>query len=89
MAIELNSNSVKFDGVIYENELASLREHLQSIAPEEVTFDFKDAQDVHLAILQIVLSYQKMYTCNYLFSDEDSMFKKTIQGFDSSEEHCN
>jgi hypothetical protein len=89
MAIELNSNIVKFDGVIYENELSNLREHLQGISPEEVTFDFKDAQDVHLAILQIVLSYQKLYTCNYLFNDEDSMFKKTIQGFDSSEEHCN
>ncbi|MEA1916084.1 MAG: hypothetical protein U9N42_00990 [Campylobacterota bacterium] len=89
MAVITGENSVKFDGTTYENEIATLRDYLQEVAPIKVEFDFESAGDIHLAILQVIMSYTKLYESEYKFSKENSIFKKTLQGFETSENHCN
>ena len=87
MAITMESNVVRFDAVVYEDEVPSLRDYLQEAAPEKVEFDFTACDDVHLAVLQVVLAYKKLYECDFRFGEEKKMFQMVLEGFDSVENH--
>ena len=85
----MNGETLVFESVIYENEVASLRDYLQEVAPTKVTFNFETCQDAHMAILQLILAYKKTYDCSYVFGEDVTMYEKVIKGFDLSEDHCN
>lgn len=89
MAMNIEGTTVRFESVIYEDEIPSLRDYLQEKAPEPVTFDFTSCDDVHLAVLQVIMSYKKLYECEYTFSDENKIYKSVLEGFDTREDHCN
>ena len=89
MSITYNNNKASFDSVIYEDEVVPFRDYLQEKASEELTFDFKDCDDIHLAILQLVMAYKKNYKCNYVFGKNIKIFETLLKGFDASENHCN
>ena len=89
MAITYNGKTATFASVIYEDDVVGLRDFLQTNAGEEVKFDFKDCDDVHLAILQLVMAYKKNYSCSYEFSEDKKLFARVLEGFDTSENHCN
>ncbi len=81
-------NTVKFNEVIYEDEIGTLRDYLQEKAGEEVVFDFKDCNDIHLAVLQLVLAYKKSYTASYEFGDSKYIYESVLKGFVVSENNC-
>ena len=56
MAMTMEDKKVCFDAVVYEDEVSPLRSYLQESAPEQVMFDFSACSDVHMAVLQVVLS---------------------------------
>jgi len=87
MAITSKGQSVILKAVIYEDEVLELRKILMQSAPEALSFDFKDCDDVHLAVIQQILAYKKMYECSYDFGDEIKTYQKVIEGFD--ENNCN
>lgn len=89
MPITMNDNSVVFESVIYENELAPLRDYLQEVAPAVLNLNFEACQDAHMAILQLILAYKKTYDCEYHFGENVTMYEKVLKGFDLSEDHCN
>ncbi|QSZ42284.1 hypothetical protein GJV85_09255 [Sulfurimonas aquatica] len=89
MAITYENNSATFNSVIYEDEVIQLRDFLQEKASQELTFDFKECDDIHLAILQLIMAYKKNYSCIYEFSDTKKIFEIVLKGFDTSENHCN
>ncbi len=89
MAITYDNKTAKFASVIYEDDVVGLRDFLQANAGEEVKFDFKECDDVHLAVLQLVMAYKKIYDCSYEFGEEKKLFAKVLEGFDISENHCN
>ncbi|MCF6309644.1 MAG: hypothetical protein L3J19_04090 [Sulfurimonas sp.] len=89
MAITYSNKSATFASVIYEDDVLPLRDFLQGNAGDEIKFDFNDCEDVHLAVLQLIMAYKKNYSCIYEFSDEDKLFVKVLKGFDTSENHCN
>lgn len=89
MAITYDDKTVTFTSVIYEDDVVSFRDFLQSNAGDEIKFDFRDCEDVHLAILQLVMAYKKMYSCSYEFGDDNKLFMKVLKGFDTSENYCN
>lgn len=89
MAISYDNKTALFASVIYEDDVVGLRDFLQSNAGEEVVFNFVDCEDVHLAVLQLVLAYKKNYNCSYEFGENKKIFQTCLEGFDTSEDHCN
>jgi len=89
MAIIYEDKTAKFSSVIYEDDVVSFRDFLQTNAGEEITFDFNECDDIHLAILQLIMAYKKNYSCIYDFNDKDALFSRVLKGFHDSENHCN
>ncbi|MBU1659003.1 hypothetical protein KKG72_08140 [bacterium] len=89
MAIEYTENISIFTAIIYEDELVALRDFLQEKAPAPLTFNFTECEDIHLAVLQLILAYKKNYDCRYEFGDETKIYAKVLKGFDTSENYCN
>ncbi|HIP20476.1 MAG TPA: hypothetical protein EYG70_05070 [Sulfurimonas sp.] len=88
MSITYENNEVNFSSVIYEDEVVSFRDFLQEKAGEAVVFNLKECEDIHLAILQLIMAYKKNYECSYTFGDEKRLFQTILEGFDTSENHC-
>jgi hypothetical protein len=89
MPITYKKNKATFKSVIYEEEVVVLRDFLQETAPEEVKFNFRECEDIHLAILQLIMAYEKEYAVSYKFSEDKKLFQQVLEGFDTSENHCN
>ena len=89
MGIVYDNKTATFSSVIYEDDVVQLRDFLQGNAGDEVKFDFTDCDDIHLAILQLVMAYKKSYSCVYEFGKEKKLFQTVLEGFDTSENHCN
>ncbi len=88
MSMMMENNTVTFSGVTYEDEIVALRDFLQLSSPSEVLFDFSECDDVHLAVLQLVLAYKKLYRAQYRFGADEKLYQKVCEGFESTEEHC-
>ena len=89
MAITYEDNTAIFSSVIYEDEIVSFRDFLQSKAGDEVKFDFTECDDIHLAIMQLIMAYKKNYSCSYEFGSSKKLFETFLKGFDTSENYCN
>ena len=88
MAVVYDDKSAIFSSVVYEDSLLELRDYLLTNAGDEIKFDFTDCDDIHLAVLQLIMSYKKNYDCLYEFEDKDKLFVKVLKGFDISENYC-
>jgi hypothetical protein len=88
MAITYENNEAMFTSVIYEDEVVPFRDYLQNQAPAEVKFNFSECDDIHLAIVQLIMAYKKNYKCAYEFSQSKKLFQTVLEGFDTSENHC-
>ncbi len=89
MAINFQNNEVRFEAVIYEDEIISLRNFLQENGGNEINFVFTECDDIHFAILQLIMAYKKNYDCLYEFGDENKIYAKVLKGFSTSEDNCN
>ncbi len=89
MAIAYDGTTANFSAVIYEDEVITLREYLQEKAGKQISFDFKSCEDIHLAVLQLIMAYKKNYTATYAFGDECKTFELVLKGFVVSENYCN
>ena len=89
MEIEYDGSTATFSAVIYEDEVITLREYLQEKAGTQISFDFKACDDIHLAVLQLIMAYKKSYTATYAFGDECKTFELVLKGFVLSENYCN
>ena len=82
MVMTLNGKSVIFESVVYEDQVVALRDYLTEIAPENLEFDFNKCDDIHMAVLQQILAYKKVYNCSYSFSDSVKTYQKILEGFE-------
>lgn len=89
MSITYEDKSAKFVSVIYEDEVVAFRDFLQNAVGEEVELDFSECEDIHLALLQLIMAYKKIYSCSYKFDDSRKLFRVVLEGFDTSENNCN
>jgi len=89
MSITYEKNEVNFNAVIYEDEVVPFRDFLQEKAGEEVSFDFSECEDMHLAVIQLIMAYKKNYNCVYKFGNQKRLFQTVLEGFDTSENHRN
>ena len=89
MAITYDKNEANFESVIYEDEVVPFRDFLQENAGNEVKLNFIECEDIHLAILQLIMAYEKNYSCTYLYSEDKKLFQTVLEGFDCSENYCN
>ena len=89
MAITYEGNVATFTSVIYEDEVVPFRDFLQEKAGEEVHLNFVNCDDIHLAVIQLIMAYKKNYECSYEFSENSKLFQRVIEGFDTSENYCN
>lgn len=86
MAITSKGNKITLKAVIYEDQVLVLRKKLIKLAPEDLEFNMSDCDDIHLAVIQQMLAYKKMYNCSFVFSDTMKNYQKVIEGF--SVEEC-
>ena len=84
MAITSKGSTILLKAVIYEDEVVKLRKKLMKLAPEELTFEMSDCDDVHLGVIQQMLAYKKMYSCNFNFGETEKIYQKVIEGFDKN-----
>jgi len=89
MAITYDGNTATFESVIYEDEVVQFRDFLQEKSGEEVKLNLEKCDDIHLAILQLVMAYKKNYECSYIFGTDVKLFQRVLEGFDTSENYCN
>lgn len=89
MAITYEGNTATFSSVIYEDEVVAFRDFLQDKAGDEVSLNLVECEDIHLAIIQLIMAYKKNYDCNYQFGNDVKLFQRVLEGFDSSENNCN
>ena len=89
MSITYENNEATFTSVIYEDEVVPFRDFLQGKAGEEVALNFKECDDIHLAVIQLIMAYKKNYSCTYEFGDNKKLFETVIKGFNTSEDYCN
>ncbi len=89
MAITYEKSEAVFTAVIYEDEVVPFRDFLQASAGEDIKFNFTECEDLHLAVLQMIMAYKKNYACSYEFGEEVKLFQTLLEGFDVSENHCN
>jgi len=89
MSITYEKNEANFTSVIYEDEVVAFRDFLQEKAGEEISLNFKECEDIHLAIIQLIMAYKKNYSCSYEFSSQKRLFQTVLEGFNTSENHCN
>lgn len=89
MAITYEGNTATFESVIYEDEVVPFRDFLQEKSGEEVELNLEKCDDIHLAVLQLVMAYKKNYECNYRCGDDIKLYQRVLEGFDTSENHCN
>lgn len=91
MAITYEENEAKFTSVIYEDEVVPFRDFLQERAGETLSLDFSECEDMHLAILQLIMAYKKNYELTYTFADtgEKKLYQTVLEGFNTSENYCN
>ncbi len=87
MAITSKGTNILLKAVIYEDEVVKLRKKLMKLAPEELTFEMSDCDDIHLSVIQQMLAYKKMYSCQFNFGADLKTYQKVIEGFD--EQDCN
>jgi len=88
MSITYEKNEANFSSVIYEDEVVPFRDFLQEKAGETLKLDFTECEDIHLAILQLIMAYKKNYDCNYIFGDDKKLFQSVLEGFDETENNC-
>ena len=84
MAITSEGTNISLQAVIYEDEVLELRKKLMELAPEELSFDMSDCDDIHLAVIQQILAYKKLYNCTYIFSEKMTNYQKIIEGFNTN-----
>ena len=89
MAITYEDNEATFESVIYEDEVITFRDFLQEKAGEEIVLKFSECEDIHLAVLQLIMAYKKNYGCSYEFGETKKLYETVLKGFDTSENHCN
>jgi len=89
MSISYEKNIANFTSVIYEDEVVSFRDFLQEKAGEKIALDFKECEDIHLAVLQLIMAYQKNYSCSYEFGEAKKLYQTVLEGFNTSENYCN
>jgi len=89
MSITYEKNEANFTSVIYEDEVVMFRDFLQEKAGEELSLNFKECEDIHLAILQLIMAYKKNYSCNYTFGEKKRLYQIVLEGFNTSENYCN
>ena len=65
------------------------RDFLQDKSGAEIECNFVDCEDIHLAILQLIMAYKKNYSCRYQFGEELKLFQTVLEGFEVSENYCN
>jgi len=89
MSIAYENSKANFSSVIYEDEVVPFRDFLQEKAGEEISLNFTDCEDIHLAVIQLIMAYKKSYSCLYEFGDSKKLFQIVLEGFDPSENYCN
>ena len=60
MSITYEKSEASFTSVIYEDEVVSFRDFLQEKAGDELSLDFSECEDIHLAVIQLIMAYKKI-----------------------------
>jgi len=85
MAVVYENENIKFEAVIYEDEVIELRDKLTALAPAKLSFDMKECDDIHLSVIQQMLAYKKLYECEFNFSESKKTYQLLIEGFSKND----
>ncbi len=81
MAIKYDGNLALFEGNVFDDELSELKIFLQKNSHSGVTIDLKDCNDMHTALIQLLLSFKTLHECQFIFGDKSKPYAIAIDGF--------
>lgn len=81
MGVEFHENKIVLEGMVGEDQVTAIRDHLNGMAPQAIEADFSNCNDIHMAALQQFLAYQTLHEVTYFFGDNAPFYKKAIDGF--------
>lgn len=83
--VEYQESKVVFNGNVNENEVMALRTFLQQHKESMLTFDFANCNDVHTAVLQLILAFKLLYQSEFVFDAQYLPYRMAIEGFKADE----
>lgn len=81
-AVEYNDTTVTFDGNIFEDEIIGIRAYLQQKKESVITFDLSSCNDLHTAVIQLLLAFKKQCSASFVYPNEEKVFVKALAGFE-------
>lgn len=88
MNITFEENRLNAKGVVYEDEVIAVRDFLATLAPEALEVDVTKCNDMHFAVAQQIVAYQKLYPTTFSFGEHPTMFKHLFEGLVVHADHC-
>lgn len=80
MGVTYGEKTMTFEGVVGEEEAKTVRDYLQTTAPEQVEVNLQNCGDIHTAIIQILAAYHLQYGCDFVFGEAVMAYQKALEG---------
>lgn len=80
-AIIYNGTKAVLEGNVFEDEVVALRAFMQESVKEHLTFDLTACNDMHTAIVQLLLAFKSSYSCEFIYGDKTKPYAMAMQGF--------
>ncbi len=79
--ITYNGSKVIFNENVLENELVELRSFLQENIDKKIIFDLSSCNDMHTAIVQLLVAFKATYSCDFVIADRSKPYAMAIDVF--------
>ncbi|HIP60447.1 MAG TPA: hypothetical protein EYH01_08485 [Campylobacterales bacterium] len=80
-AVVYEGNRAILNGNVFEDELVGLRSFIRENGENAITFNLSACNDMHTAIVQLLVAAKATKECEFTFSDKTKPFAMAIEGF--------
>lgn len=80
-AVVYEGNRAILNGNVFEDELVGLRSFIQENSDNAISFDLSACNDMHTAIVQLLVAAKATKTCEFTYTDKTKPFAMAIEGF--------
>lgn len=86
-AVIYDGSKAMLNGNVFEDELVGMRSFIQNNSDQLLSFDLSACNDMHTAIVQLLVAAKATKSCEFIFSDHTKPFVMAIEGFKVEEKY--
>ena len=86
--VNIKNETIILNGAVYEDEVLTIRKALKELEPKPITIDLRKCDDIHTAVLQIIVSYALLYEVKYILNNSNTTYQKLLTGISQGENNC-